>query len=58
MDLMARLIQQGKVITPPSGTVGVIVKTGVLSMLVYIKDGVFAGQEGWIQRELVKPLKR
>jgi len=57
-DLIARLIRQGKVIAPKSGTVCVIVKNGSFSKLVLIKEGSFAGQEGWIQNELVKPFKR
>jgi hypothetical protein len=58
VELMARLIDQGKVFSPKGGTVGVIVKNGVLSKLIRIKEGPFAGQEGWIPTELVKPLKR
>ncbi len=56
-DLMARLIRQGKVIAPKSGTVCVIVKNGFLSKLVLIKEGAYADQEGWVQMEFVKPFK-
>ncbi len=56
-ELMARLIQQGKVIAPKGGTRCLIVKIGLLSKLVRIKEGPYAGQEGWIQSELVKPFK-
>ncbi len=57
-ELVARLIRQGKVIAPKGGTMCVIVKVGLLSKLVRIKEGPLAGQEGWVDSEFVKPFKR
>jgi hypothetical protein len=57
-ELVARLILQGKVIAPKGGTAGVVVKTGVLSTFVLIKEGPYAGREGWIPSEFVKPFNR
>ncbi len=55
---MARLVDQGKVFSPKGWTPALIVKTGFVSMYVNIKEGPHAGREGWIARELVKPLKK
>lgn len=54
-ELMGRLMEQGRVIRVPNGTPGVVVKTSFLSLLVRLTEGDARGQEGWIQREFVKP---
>jgi hypothetical protein len=55
VELMSRLVTQGKVIAVKGGTAAVIVQNGFLSKLVRITEGPHAGREGWIQNELVKP---
>lgn len=53
-ELMARLVERGKVIVAPNGSRGVLVKGAMLSCLVRLTDGALAGREGWIQREFVR----
>ena len=53
VQLMARLMDQGKVIMTPSGSKVVVVKVNFTSVLVVLSNGPLAGREGWIQKEFV-----
>lgn len=54
-ELIVRLINQGKAFSLPNNSKATVIKTAFASMFVRISEGELSGNEGWIQREFVKP---
>lgn len=55
-DLLAVLIAKGRVLMVPAGTQVVVEKRPAGSGFVHIVSGEHAGQSGWIQFEMLRPL--
>lgn len=55
-DLLAILISQNRVLMVPAGTQAVVEKRPAGSGFVHIVSGEHAGQSGWIQFEMLRPL--
>ena len=55
-DLLSILIAQNRVLMVPAGTQAVVEKRPAGSGFVHIVSGEHAGQSGWIQFEMLRPL--
>lgn len=53
---IVRLMARGEVDREPNGTQVKILKTGIASLKVRVRNGNSPDFEGWIQREFVRPL--
>lgn len=56
IDLMARLMEQGRVAQVNNGTPALVVKTATFSTFVRVEGGLYKGFEGWTQFENVHPM--